>query len=797
MIPRKLELPFLALILGLSLFLRLQALDIFLSGDETKWSCRGINFHAALARGDLRGTYQSEHPGVVTMWITTLAVPLSQAGEWVDLCAQTGGSKLTRVEDHAALARLPALIFRARRLLALVTWLGIAGIWWLSRRLLGERTALLGAIFIGLDPFYLALSRVLHLDALLTTFMALSVLSLLVYLRGGHQRRYLALSGVAGGLAMANKSPGLFLIPWTGLVLLCFAWYGAGDRRREAMCEALRIAVLWGLMALGVIVLLWPALWVDPLGVLGRVFGEALGYAEEPHGQSNFFWGQVRPDPGPAFYPVAWAFRTTPWIMLGLLLVPLRWRARRKHPFPQSVVLAFGGFALLYAAFMTLGAKKFDRYLLPVFPFVDLLAAVGWAYLLERNTQYALRITHYVIRNTQYVVILLLLVAQFTALWPSQPYSFSYYNPLLGGTRTAQRVLLVGWGEGMEKAAQYLNQKPDAEQFHVNTAHISQFAPFFRGHTSSASELDLAESDYYVFYINTIQRLREPEVLLRFYGQVEPEKVIHANGIDYVWIYPNTLYRPALDYIEARANPRQDVLLLDVQSALARHYDGPLEVAVVEGSIPEDDIIRGLARATERRSRVWYLTFPETPGDARGLIHRHLGSQAELAERTHFEGMVVERYDLHPDAQFVVPTPTVRCEVRLGDRIRFLGYDLLESELSRERPLAVTFYWRATAPVTISYHVFTHLLGPDGQIWGQLDSIPQGGTRPTNIWLPGETIVDHYEIPLKAGAPAGDYALALGLYDLQTMQRLPAVDAEGRWLPESRILIEGLKLPSK
>jgi hypothetical protein len=84
---RRIESLLLASVLGLSLFLRLYDLDVFLSGDETKWMCRGINFHAALARGELSDTYQSEHPGVLTMWIATLAVPLSRVGEWVDLCA--------------------------------------------------------------------------------------------------------------------------------------------------------------------------------------------------------------------------------------------------------------------------------------------------------------------------------------------------------------------------------------------------------------------------------------------------------------------------------------------------------------------------------------------------------------------------------------------------------------------------------------------------------------------------------------------------------------------------------------
>jgi hypothetical protein len=86
-------------------------------------------------------------------------------------------------------------------------------------------------------------------------------------------------------------------------------------------------------------------------------------------------------------------------------------------------------------------------------------------------------------------------------------------------------------------------------------------------------------------------------------------------------------------------------------------------------------------------------------------------------------------------------------------------------------------------------------MGPDGQIWGQYDGIPLGGARPTTTWLPGEVIVDHYEIPLRLGAPTGDYVLAVGLYDLETMKRLPATDAEGQWLPDDRILIEGLSLP--
>ena len=110
------EIAFTVVALAVSLFLRLWQIDVFLVDDESLWLCRSIGFHEALRAGDWRGTYQSEHPGVVTMWLGTLAVPLGEAGEWVELCQETGGDKLVRLTDREPLARLPNLIARGRRL---------------------------------------------------------------------------------------------------------------------------------------------------------------------------------------------------------------------------------------------------------------------------------------------------------------------------------------------------------------------------------------------------------------------------------------------------------------------------------------------------------------------------------------------------------------------------------------------------------------------------------------------------------------------------------------------------------
>jgi len=62
------------------------------------------------------------------------------------------------------------------------------------------------------------------------------------------------------------------------------------------------------------------------------------------------------------------------------------------------------------------------------------------------------------------------------------------------------------------------------------------------------------------------------------------------------------------------------------------------------------------------------------------------------------------------------------------------------------------------------YHVFLHLLGPDGRIVAQSDGIPANWTRPTTGRLPGEYIVDPRVLTLPPDAMPGTHTLQTGLY---------------------------------
>lgn len=134
--------------------------------------------------------------------------------------------------------------------------------------------------------------------------------------------------------------------------------------------------------------------------------------------------------------------------------------------------------------------------------------------------------------------------------------------------------------------------------------------------------------------------------------------------------------------------------------------------------------------------------------------------------------------------------PEQELRVSLGSEIQLLGYQLDERSLSPGQPVRVALFWQATQPVTDDYTVFTQLVGPDGQVWAQQDNQPQGGSYPTSAWSPFDTVVDRYELHLGAGASPGPYQLLVGQYDLDTGQRLPAVDAGGQRLPNDAILLE-------
>jgi hypothetical protein len=855
----------------LTLVPRVVSLDVFITPDEPRWMNRSASFLQAVLAGDFIHTIHiGETPGgVTTKWCGSAGIVAKylllrlnpSAGEWASLHADNLGEFLRWLQSdpHNPLEVMAAV----RWPIALIVSCSVVGIYLLARELFVERVALLGAILLCMEPFYLALSRVLHLDALVTSFMALSLLSLAICLKGTRLSPLLVFSGVAAGLGMATKVSALFLVPFAGLMALAIylakvpgtserspidrdkpfgrqpsdessrvsAWHPNAHRWRRALHLAVVLAVWVGIMGL-TFTLLWPAMWADPLVALQRLLGGSSELAGAGHTQ--FFLGHTVDDPGPWFFPVAFLFRVSPLTLLGAvasLLIILRKGKSREG---QRLIWLWA-YACLFVAFITLSPKKLDRYLLPTFPAIALLAAAGLWELAEVLRQRTLGSLSRWVTQVTYLLLLGCLILQAAFLFPHYPYYFTFYNPVLGGIRQASRVILVGWEEGLEKVAHYLNEKEGIEDRQVLAWYSALgFNTFFQG---ESRELDPRrqpaddvwpwyESDYVVFYINQVQRRLPDAQTLAFLRSLEPEYTVRLRGLEYAWVYKVPRAVPEEAY------PFEKVALVDLDDKVRLlGYDVGEVIVETDGKAylpltlywqnlgPLDENYRLYLKLINGVYHIWgqqegyplwdgFMTstwqegvvirddhqvevLPGTPPGAYQVTVSWLEPYSGLSLQPAGGGdLLLGPFDIPPRPPPIVESLGIEhpMTAKLGDQVRFLGYNL-EGDFRPGGDLHLTLFWQALVEMDENYTVFAHLIDEEGGIWGQKDNQPVDGFYPTGGWTAGEIVRDQYDLILSPEASPGPYRIAVGMYRAETGKRL-SVGQDNILPPDDKIVLD-------
>jgi hypothetical protein len=122
---------------------------------------------------------------------------------------------------------------------------------------------------------------------------------------------------------------------------------------------------------------------------------------------------------------------------------------------------------------------------------------------------------------------------------------------------------------------------------------------------------------------------------------------------------------------------------------------------------------------------------------------------------------------------FTPPQPQLPVNANYNSQATLLGIDANAVSVIPGAPLEITTYWRADAEFNQDMTSFVQVIGPDGNLYGQLDHTPGNGEFPTSGWLPGEYITDINTITISPDAPSGDYQIAIGFYSPDTGKRLP------------------------
>jgi len=763
---------------------RLPGLGTFITWDEPQWAFRAAKFLHALETGHLGDTFLIGAPGVITMWCGAIGMTILRllspdvASAWGQIVAQPS----LGLHDLSTLRAVSRFLVAAKIPLVILTSLGVAAAYRLVERLLGDRfAALLAALLIAFNPFFLAHSRVFHTDAPATVFVLLSLLTLLLaqeqfYGLGDCRRaagrtpigRRIFLSGVLAGLAFLAKASTLPFVGIVGLLLAAPAiwpWSGLGSTLRRIV-RAVGQGMLWCIGAVLAFVVAWPAMWIHPVGTLGQMFGLARKFAATPHAQ-NYFLGEAVRNPGPLFYPVSLAFRTNPVTWAGLLAALLLVTRRPRY---RPLVLALLAFALLYTLPLVVSAKKFERYALPVYPALDIVAAIGLSACFRWLTD-RLRVRVPRWPSSPWVVASAALVPLAAVVVWYYPYYLVWGNPLLGGATRAARLLPTGWGEGIDLAARYLNALPQADELRVAVWGVPGFGPLFRGESLVMDEAALTEADYAVVYIGDVQ-MHSPHIE-EFYPQATPVYTVTVHGVTYAWVYENRTYRPTAAALR-RTVPPAEKLLFDTPTRSARALATERTVSIIPADAGASRLAAALNGAVRQGDRFAFVQYK--PAESRGLLLRRLLDVSALrVGRDEIPRATVWHY-LAVDS-FATPVADMPAGVDFGGQVRLVGVGLSARTLEDRRALGVTLRWQVLTEPTADFHIFIHLLDESGYRWGQWDGPlwpTSGDSLPEAVPRSGITLTGTHLIRPLPGLPPGRYRLLVGLYDPASGRRLAA-----------------------
>jgi hypothetical protein len=169
--------------------------------------------------------------------------------------------------------------------------------------------------------------------------------------------------------------------------------------------------------------------------------------------------------------------------------------------------------------------------------------------------------------------------------------------------------------------------------------------------------------------------------------------------------------------------------------------------------------------------RLFVLYWGDAESDPRKRIESWLAQHAYKAGDDWYGDVRLATYG-------VAPLPgegDLALDARFGEGMRLRGAALLDRTLMPGDILPATLFWEAERAQRQSYKVTLQLLGGQGNLVAQVDTVPRDGLAPTTSWQPGEVVVDRYGVHLPPDLAPGRYSLIVAVYHAATGERLPVV----------------------
>lgn len=538
--------------------------------DEKAWGHRSHQFIDFVMRGEFQNTVLRHHPGVTLMWITGSAGYLA---EGIDFVKKGGSIKkflfapLQTSYEHELTDRPFALKVRQTCVALVNSIIALLACVWLGRTLNSGLAMVFPALLIGLDPFYLGLSRIIHCDGLMASFSMASCMALLRYLFSEHfQYRWLIISGVLAGLGLLSKITAGVIVPWTVLVLFVFAWFHFSEENRQPLSRFVfsvkwmfpKVIVWCGTLAT-VFISVWPAMWVNPGKALGMFTRGALVAAEGAHPGSNA--SMLSQDVGIYSYLPRILIFSAPWtvwiFVFGISFLLYSYYTTMKTTgvhhrnqlnmgtqsdrfrwfFISSAILLL---AILVVFSLGLFEKQAGRYILTAMVAINILAAIILCRVVIVGCASSIPINRLI-----FGLLAGLILWCGVTVYKWTPYATGYRHPIWGNLRVDGRPLLRGWGEGIEKAAEALNKLEGSEDFIVAARRYWILRIYLKGKAVDYSKMLKVKVDYIILYEKFVKSQPDSPFIKRITENCRPFETIYLKpfgNVPMAWIYESRCY---------------------------------------------------------------------------------------------------------------------------------------------------------------------------------------------------------------------------------------------------------------
>jgi hypothetical protein len=420
--------------------------DMF-NTDVWKWKARTYDFGTGVFTLDFEKTIQKYHPGVTLMWLGSVGVKINNF--YYEKILQTSVPN-NDIEVVFLLHKIQKLV--------IVIFLGLvlAFIFHPLKELFGRKYAVVTMLIFIFEPFYTALTRVMHLEGLMSTLMIASFVWLYYYFRKD-KTKYLILSAVFAAAAFLTKTSAVFMVPFSALLIFMENIIDTMDLKKSVVAT-IKMFFIWFAVALLAFFLIWPALWTNTLEALQTLYRGVFTIGVE-RGHYQLFMGNWVEDPGWLFYLVVIVYRVSLVLYVGFLAFLFTFHKYIKHKGAVWFVVYTLVFAAFYAIELSIPAKKLDRYILP--SIMSLVLMVGFFY------EYLIDFLNQKVKYLGFLVILVLLGYYAWTISYLHPNYFAYYSPVFGGLKRGVHAIEPKWMLGQREIANYFDHMQQSKDFNT------------------------------------------------------------------------------------------------------------------------------------------------------------------------------------------------------------------------------------------------------------------------------------------------------------------------------------------